>query len=145
MVLIVYFTFKEPWTNLFAALKRHVKHVHGSQEPTRLKRVCDECGAMFLTLNAFENHKQLHRGENPYKCKIDDCEKIFADATGKISNLLMWPIVYYIYMFWWWRQKSRFPSLLLLTKQHNELHHRNEKNIHHLNQSSKHLIFTLPI
>ena len=69
----------------FAALKRHVKHVHGDQEPTRLKRVCDECGAMFLTLNAFENHKQLHRGENPYKCTIDDCEKIFADATGKIQ------------------------------------------------------------
>ena len=85
MVLIVYFTFKEPWTNLFAALKRHVKHVHGGQEPTRLKRVCDECGAMFLTLNAFENHKQLHRAENPYKCTIDDCEKIFADATGKIQ------------------------------------------------------------
>ena len=117
MVLVFFLILhsKRLLTNLFVALKRHVKHVHGDQEPTRLKRVCDECGAMFLTLNGFENHKQLHKGENPYKCTFDDCEKLFADATGKIQFIN--PTSFTVHMLFVAIPKISFP--LPSTRQHN--------------------------
>ena len=48
-------------------MKRHIGQHHSSNEDKRHK--CDDCGKGFTNKQHLLDHKNIHTGEKPYKCK----------------------------------------------------------------------------
>ncbi|KAH8307310.1 hypothetical protein KR044_009958, partial [Drosophila immigrans] len=47
----------------------------------RNKTECHICGRGFYKMSLYEAHMQKHRGEQPYKCTFDNCEKAYSRAN----------------------------------------------------------------
>ena len=53
---------------------RHIRSAHTANDEKKFK--CDICGKGFAFRQNFEEHKNVHTGENPFKCKF--CSACFA-------------------------------------------------------------------
>ncbi|XP_034482208.1 zinc finger protein 506 [Drosophila innubila] len=51
------------------------------------KMDCHICGRGFYKMSLYEAHMQRHRGEQPYKCTVDQCEKTYARANLLTEHL----------------------------------------------------------
>ena len=70
-----------------ALMNRHIQSQHTINEEKRFK--CDVCGKGFPVKDKLKDHKNIHTGEKPYKCKF--CSACFASrgthATHQKSHL----------------------------------------------------------
>ena len=62
-----------------SVMSEHIRAHHTSNDDKRHK--CDVCGKGFNDMCPFKDHKNIHTGEKPYKCKY--CSAYFASCGNE--------------------------------------------------------------
>ena len=65
---------------LVSNLKEHVVKTHTEEADMKFK--CEVCGKGLATLYKYNEHKRIHSGERPHKCR-EGCEMAFADKSNR--------------------------------------------------------------